>query len=100
MMQQLIKRQLKFLYSFKFINGYIFEVNYLDVGKDSPRNERYQWFLLEKGKDVEKLEFKSMEENKREFQCGSILLMDKLIFNRKGKEEFIIEKGGEDEIFL
>lgn len=64
----------------------IYEVKYLNLPKDTPKSQKYQWFLL-RNSVLQKLTFKSMEDNKRVFEEGILIMtLDGCTFNG---EEFI-----------
>lgn len=59
----------------------IYEVKYLNLPKDTPKSQKYQWFLL-RNSVLHKLTFKSMEDNKRIFEEGILIMTcDGCIFN-------------------
>jgi hypothetical protein len=83
------------LYSFSFMknsspNNYVFEIKYTGLPDNTPKEQKYQWFVYE-DKQLSKLAFKSMSDNFREFQDESLLDMSAQVFT-KDKNSYDIEK--------
>ena len=57
------------LFNFKIdeMNGFIFEVKYLNISDDEPKYLKYQWFILIKN-ELTKLKFIKMEGKTRTFE--------------------------------
>lgn len=63
--------------SFKFSNGYIFEIHYLNVASTAPKSEKYQWFMQFNNK-IQKLRFVKMNSQERWFENSIYLHMKNL----------------------
>lgn len=82
-------------YSFKFDNNYIFEINYTNVPKESPKHLRFQWYLHYQNNLV-KLNFDKMENLVRCFKEKVILDVNNM--NIKIEDlEFKLEKCSNDD---
>lgn len=90
---------MEILYSFKTTGkenlSYVFEIKYLNLPQDAAKSDKYKWFIYSDNQ-LRKLEFKAMNGNTRNFQCGLFLDMDNLLITQNDSSQVIIKCNEED----
>lgn len=73
------------------------EIKRLDLGSDATPAQLYHWLLIDfsSGK-IQKLQFKSMAEGKREFEQGSFLFDDKMGTFKSDKQKIQLTRSNQD----
>lgn len=66
----------KYIYLFAHNDEYLCEVKVLGLPDTTSKNKKFHWLLIDQNKNINKLTFVSMNENKREFKEGKLEIND------------------------